>query len=70
MVSAADYSFQATTHLKISENFLNFWSPNGKKMLVFQFKQSNSYSNDQILIQTDQSRAAASLPPIGPNGRR
>jgi hypothetical protein len=55
-------------------NFLDFfkffWSPNGKKRLVFQFKRSNSYSNGQILIQTDQSGAAVSLPSAGPSGRR
>jgi hypothetical protein len=49
--------------LKILGFFSNF-------LERFQFKQSNSYSNNQILIQTDQSQAATSLPPTGPNGRR
>jgi hypothetical protein len=40
------------------------------KMLVFQFKWSNSYLNDQISIQTGQSRAAASLPPAGPSSKQ
>jgi hypothetical protein len=34
-----------------------------KKWLVFQFKRSNSYSNGQISIQADKSRAVVSLPP-------
>jgi hypothetical protein len=39
-----------------------------KKRLVFQFKGLNSYSNDQILIQIDQSGTAASLPPAAADG--
>jgi hypothetical protein len=56
--------------LKILIIFQIFWSPNGKKTASFQFKRSNSYSNDQISIQMDQSRAAMSLLPINPNSRR
>jgi hypothetical protein len=52
------------------KKFRIFWSPNGQKRLVFQFKRSNSYSNGQISIQMYQSQAAASLSPAGLNGRR
>jgi hypothetical protein len=33
------------------------------KMIKFVFKQPNSYSNDQIWIQMDQSRVDSALPP-------
>jgi hypothetical protein len=55
---------------KIRIFFRIFWSHNGQKRLVFQFKRSNSYSDNQISIQMDQSRAGASLPPVGPSGRQ
>jgi hypothetical protein len=47
--------------------FQIFWSHNGQKWLVFQFKRSNSYLNGQILIQTDSSGAIASIPPTDSN---
>jgi hypothetical protein len=53
------------TKFKIFKIFFGFF---GAKRLVFYFKRSNSYSIGQISIQTDQSRAAASLPPACPNG--
>jgi hypothetical protein len=40
------------------------------KMIKFIFKRSNSYSNDQIWIQMDQSRVDSALPSTGFSGRR